>query len=413
MSGDDDFDERWNAAKQGELVPPAGMFDDEPPVEAYDIPANVVPITNKSSPKSSALDANVTNMAESVDRALKAAYAREVRRNNGQKLLGAACGLTRIDKAIDGWQRKRVHVIGGRSGMGKSMVALNAGIGLAKQGEPVAYMSIEMPTTEQAMRALFAEGRVETWRWKEGKMREQDWNALYVASEALKPLPWLFDETSSMTVEQVRAKCEYMKRRFMEELNRELHTVIIDHVLLLKGTNERQPRREQVIHITRSIKGIANDLDLCIMELTQLNRSMEARSVKDKKPQISDLKESGSSEEDADVIMLLYRADYYEKDKSQWTNELEVNLPKIRGGEAAYAKLRFDGARQRIENLAGDDDPDDTPEAQKASREKVPMPTSEERPRAGVDNDDDDGDEVPDVQDVGPTDYLDSLLPRE
>jgi replicative DNA helicase len=395
-----------------EPEPPPGMFDDDVPVDAYKIPpvpANVVPIRR---PDGKGLESGVVGMRDAVDAALKAAYAREVRRNNGQTYLGVPCGLTKLDDAIDGWQRQRTYIIGGRSGMGKTVVGVSVAIGLAKQGEPIAYMSMEMPTTQLAMRALFAEGRVESWRWKEGRMRQpDDWNSLMAACESLKPLPWLFDETSCMTVEQLRAKVEYMQRRFKDTIGKELHSVIIDHVLLLKGTNERQPRREQVVHITKSLKAMANDLNLCVIELTQLSRAMEARSVKDKRPQISDLKESGSSEEDADAVLLLYRSDYYEKDKSQWDRELEVGIPKLRDGEPCVVKLHFDGARQRVDSLAVDSD--ETPEAQAASLQ-TSSPTSKPTRPLAVSNEpgEDDGYEVPDVQDVGPTDYLDSLLPR-
>jgi replicative DNA helicase len=303
----------------------------------------------KAAPAAPTPTATTSDMRGAMVAAFKAVRDRVER---GGELAGAASGFRGVDIALDGWQRGKLYVVGGRSGMGKSVFGLNTAMGLARAGEPVHFMTIEMPTVEQAQRAMFCASHVPSYRWKNGSLRQDDWAALTEAINDLCKLKWLWDESSSVTVEQIRAKVKQSKAT----LGRAPAIVVIDHVLNIKGSNDRQPRREQLLHITQQLKSIAKDEDVCVIALTQLNRALEQRGVKDKRPQISDLKESGSFEEDADAILLLYRADHYERDKAKWTNELEVLMPKVRGGEPSYCKLNFNGACYRLDNLEHGED---------------------------------------------------------
>jgi replicative DNA helicase len=354
----DEFDVAWEAAKAGEIVPPAGMFDDDPPVDAYEslpenLPENVIPIRRESR-KTAAVDTTST-MGDALKAALLEMRARVER---GGKLAGVPTGFSRLDKALDGMQRGKVYVLAGRSGMGKSIVALNLALRVGASGEGVDYVTIEMPTGEQATRAMFCWSGVGSHRWKNSTLRMDDWAQLGAALKTMSAFTWVWDDASSVTIEQLIEQVQRTKARFAEQ-GKTLFLVVVDHVLNIKGSNSRQPRREQVLHITGQLKALAKSEDVCVLALAQLNRALESRGVKDKRPQISDLKESGSFEEDADAIMLLYRRDHYEKDRSQWDNVLEMSLPKIRGGEPAFVKLQFDGNRYRINTLASERDTDD------------------------------------------------------
>lgn len=290
---------------------------------------------------------DVVDMKSSLKEALNNIYDRMGRDGN---LAGATTGYNRIDEALDGWEKGKVYVVGGRSGMGKSIFGLNVGLRMGARGYGVDYVTLEMPVSEQAIRAMFCWSGVDSYRLKTKSLRAQDFSALVEANKQMCKFPWAWNPKSTLNIEGVREHVRRVQKR-MDRKGHELHAVVIDHVLNIKGTNERQPRREQLIHITQQLKSIAKDEGVCVIALTQLNRAMEQRGVKDKRPRISDLKESGSFEEDADAILLLYRQDRYEKDRDKWDHVLEVSMPKIRGGEESYTKLHFDGSKYRISNL--------------------------------------------------------------
>lgn len=297
---------------------------------------------------------DIVDMKASLKDALTGVYARMQRHG---ELDGACTGYTAIDKALDGWSREKVYVIGGRSGIGKSVFGLNVAMRLASRGHGVDFVTLEMPIGEQALRAMFCQSGVESHRLKFGTMRPTDFADMVEANKHMCDWTWAWNPKSTLNIEGVREHVRRVKDHFAAK-GKELHAVVVDHVLNIKGTNQRQPRREQLLHITQQLKSIAKDEAVCMIALTQLNRALEQRGVKDKRPRISDLKESGSFEEDADAILLLYRADRYEKDRSKWNNEMEVAIPKNRGGEDGVGvKLRFDGARYRIDNLEVGDEP--------------------------------------------------------
>jgi len=279
---------------------------------------------------------------------------------NGE-LAGACTGYTKIDNAIDGWQREQVYVVGGRSGIGKSVFGLNVAMRFADRGLGVDFITLEMPIGQQALRAMFCKSGVESHRLKFGTMRPTDFADMVQANRHMCDWTWAWNPKSTLNIEGIREHIQRVKAHFASK-GKELHAVFIDHVLNIKGSNLRQPRREQLIHITQQLKSIAKDEHVCMVALTQLNRSLEQRGVKDKRPRISDLKESGSFEEDSDVVMLLYRADRYEKNRERWNYEFEVSLPKIRGGEDGVCSiLKFDGPRYRIDNNETDTGSDTDP----------------------------------------------------
>jgi replicative DNA helicase len=346
---DDGFDATWEAAKAGEETPPPGLFDDDAPdpVPPPEVLAEVIPIRRGvAEPDTS------SEMKPALTAAFNALDAR-VRRGPG--LAGAACGISKLDDALDGWQCGRLYVLGGRTGMGKSIVGLNVAMGLARNGFGVDFLSLEMPTEEQAMRCLLCAARVPHWRVKRAQMAPEHWSAMTAEVGAMCKWPWVWDDRGGVGVEWIAQHASRTADR-LKARGATLHAVVVDHVQKIKGANERAPRHEQMKWIVDGLKQLAKRDSLCVIALAQINRSTEARGTKDHRPRMADLREAGSVEEEADAVGLLYRDDYYAAEGGERTNVLEVALPKIRGGEPAHVKLRFDGARYRIDNLAADED---------------------------------------------------------
>lgn len=225
---------------------------------------------------------------------------------------------------------------------------------MARNGYGVDYLSLEMPVGELALRCLLSESRVPHYRVKQATVEQRHWSAMASAIGAMCDWPWIWDDRGSVTAEWI---AEHAKRTrdILQAEGRDLHAVIIDHVQKIRGKNERAPFREQMVRTVDTLKQLANHEGLCVIALAQIGRGTEQRNMKDRRPRMADLQEAGAIEQEADAVALLYRADYYAETKADWTNVLEVNLPKIRGGEPRMVKLRFDGPRYRIDNLEGEE----------------------------------------------------------
>ena len=342
-----DFDAKWEAAKRGDPPPPPdGLFDDDAP----DVPPDGVEEFGELLQRERTSQPKADTSAD-MKTALKGALQDvEERAKRKGELAGAKCGLTRLDDTLDGWQRGCLYVVGGRTGMGKSVVGLNVGMGLARNGYGVDFLSLEMPTKQQAMRALLCESGVPHYRIKQGTMRASDWRDMTSAMDRMCKWPWLWDDRGGVTVEWI-VEHVTMAREKIRAKGGELHSVVIDHVQKIRGSEPRAPRHEQMKWIVDGLKQLAKREDVCVIALAQINRNTEERTAKDRRPRMANLREAGAVEEEADAVALLYREDYYTPDKDNWTNVLEVNLPKVRGGEPGLVKLRFDGARTRIDNL--------------------------------------------------------------
>lgn len=321
--------------------------------EPGDIPTDYDTIAQIDAPGESAEakpDSHITEMSDLVKGSASILIARGQRPKGS--LEGFSCGFKQIDKALDGLQRGNMYGCGGRPGMGKSIVALQMSLNVASTGVGVYYISLEMPSLEHGRRVLFNRSGVQSWRWKEGEMRPDDWRAVTACVPDAAKLPIIWDDSTSQTIEQIHSKIKMVKGMFTAK-GGELGLVVIDHTLLVQGSVSGD-RRSKFAHVTKEIKNIAKDEMVAILALSQLNRQLEARTVKDKRPQMSDFKETGTWEEDADAMMLLYREDYYEKDPKKWNHELEINIPKIRGGQKAWTKLYFDGDCQRVLPMTGE-----------------------------------------------------------
>jgi replicative DNA helicase len=340
-----EFDATWEAAKRGEDPPPPdGFFDDGP-----DVPPPWL------APASASVGTIVQGTALEMKPALRSALkAIEERAKLKGALGGAECGLKRLDYALDGWQRGRLHVIGGRTGMGKSVVGLNIAMGLAERGNGVDFLSLEMPTEEQALRALLCRSRVKHDRIKNNKVLKPHWSRLTVAINDMCTWPWVWDDKGGVTVEWIAQHTEQTREK-LQARGADLHSVVIDHIQKIRGSEPRAPRHEQMKWIVDGLKQLAKRQGLCVSALAQISRATEERTIKDHRPRMANLREAGAVEEEADAVALLYREDYYADANAPRTNVLEINLPKLRGGQPTLVRLRFDGQRYRVDNLEEDE----------------------------------------------------------
>ena len=272
---------------------------------------------------------------------------------SGETRRGASLGVRSLDHASGGMVRGRVYVLAARSGMGKTSMAAQIAMIQSLAGLPVLYFSLEMKREEISNRVLFCHSGVARNKLRappnsSGFLNASDWSMLAASCGKLKRVPMLIDDAVGLTVQQIRAKVLQAQAYFARD-GKKLHTVVIDHALKMRGSNPRQIRREQIIEITGGIKDLAKDLDVAVLELTQMNRSSESRQTKDHRPRIADLKESGSFEEDADQVWFLYRPDKYEPDTSKHDHSAEFILAKVRDdGQEGIVRLHFDGPAGRF-----------------------------------------------------------------
>lgn len=247
---------------------------------------------------------------------------------------GLLTGFKNYDSLTLGLQREELLILAARPSMGKSAFAMNLALNVAKknnQGKAgVAIFSLEMSAEQLVGRMLSAESSVDNNKIKGGNLTAQDWRCFEAATETLSKLNIFFDDSAQVTVAEIRAKC----RKLALEGNLDL--VLIDYLQLIKGDAEaRGNRQEEVARISRSLKQMARELHVPVVALSQLSREVEKRE--EKIPVMADLRESGSIEQDADIVMFLYRDDYYRREKSERQGEAELIIAKNRQGVAGVS----------------------------------------------------------------------------
>lgn len=253
---------------------------------------------------------------------------------------GAATGFAELDELTLGWRPGRFVVIGGGTSVGKSSLALQSAIASAKAGHLTGVFSLEMDEDELTDRALAVLSGVDGQRMQTGFLLESDYKRLAHAAEELAALPLFFDDTPGITPSELRRRVRAHSRR----LRKPVGVVILDYVQLAKGDGRHESRQLEVSDISRSLKRLANpaELNCCVIALAQFNRQVDGRT--DRRPRLSDLRESGSLEQDADTVALLWRPHEEQEDVEQSpTRLIRVDVRKNRGGRTAYFDLRFNG----------------------------------------------------------------------
>lgn len=272
-------------------------------------------------------------------------------RDSPAGITGVPTGLADLDEKTSGLQPSDMIVLAARPGMGKTSLALNIAETVAVEaGLPVAVFSMEMPGTQLATRFLSSVGRIDQHKIRTGKLNDEEWQRLTYALGKLHEAPIYIDETPGLNPTDLRARC----RRLHRQCGR-LGLIVIDYLQLMTSLKESDNRSAELSEISRSVKSLAKELNVPIIALSQLNRSLEQRP--NKRPVASDLRESGAIEQDADIIMFIYRDDYYNKDSKE-PNVAEVIIGKQRNGPTGTVKLFFQKNQTRFENLAmgsGDD----------------------------------------------------------
>ena len=266
--------------------------------------------------------------------------------NKPEGLSGITSGFTEIDNRTSGFQKADMVVVAGRPSMGKTTYAMNlVENALIATKRPCIVFSMEMPSESIVMRMLSSIGKIDQTRIRSGKLIEDDWPRLSSAVNILKDLPLYIDDTPALTPQDMRARC----RKVYRENDNDIGLVMVDYMQLMQVTGASEGRSQEISEISRSMKAIAKEFSCPIIALSQLNRSLEQRP--NKRPVMSDLRESGAIEQDADIIAFIYRDEVYNEDTPD-KGIAEIITGKHRNGPIGTDRLAFVGKYTRFENLA-------------------------------------------------------------
>ena len=265
--------------------------------------------------------------------------------NQKGTLSGIATGFTDLDYKTSGLHNSDLVIVAARPAMGKSAFAINMATNIAVQSNiPVIIFNLEMSKEQVANRIICSEAMVDSNKIRTGKIEDNDWIKLANASGRLAEAPIYIDDTPGISITEIRAKCRKMK------IEKNIGLVVIDYLQLVQGSGKRNSSREQEIsEISRSLKILAKEIDVPVIALSQLSRAAEQRQ-NDHRPMLSDLRESGAIEQDADIVMFLYRDDYY-NENSEKKNVAEVILAKHRGGSTGTVELAWMGNYTKFASL--------------------------------------------------------------
>lgn len=262
--------------------------------------------------------------------------------NHPHEIAGVPSGLVDLDKILNGFQKSDMIILAARPSMGKTALALNIARNAAKRGKVVAIFSLEMSKVQLGNRLLSTWSGVNSQYINTGNLTEENMRTLVEALGELSELKLYIDDTAGIGLMELRSKIRRLKHEHG------LDMVIVDYLQLMQG-GRQENRQQEISEISRGIKALARELEVPIIALSQLSRSVELRA--EKKPQLSDLRESGSLEQDADIVMFLYRDEYYNRDEASNENIAEVIIAKNRNGPTTSIRLQFDKNVMRFSDL--------------------------------------------------------------
>jgi replicative DNA helicase len=297
-------------------------------------------------------EGNVSSNSEKVDKLLKEAIKMiEDLKGHEDGLTGIPSGFSALDRLTSGWQRSDLVILAARPGMGKTAFVLSMARNAAVMGNhAVAIFSLEMSSIQLVNRLISGETNLESEKLKKGNLREDEWIQLNKMVGKLSEAPIFIDDTPALSIFELRAKCRKLKTQHNIEL------VIIDYLQLMRGDDNRSNgnREQEISYISRSLKALAKELNIPVIALSQLSRAVETRGG-DKRPMLSDLRESGSIEQDADMVAFIYRPEYYQiTEDSEGNSTLgtaEIIVAKHRNGATDSVRLKFVGKFAKFENL--------------------------------------------------------------
>jgi replicative DNA helicase len=310
------------------------------------------------------------DFAESLRRTVESAERAQAR---GGRISGVATGFADMDSLLGGLQPSDLIIIAGRPGMGKTSLATNIAFHAARayaqdtadgvevpRGAPILFFSLEMAAQQLSARILSEQTEIEMWKIRNGKFSESEWETFVLKMQDLSTLPLYIDDTGGISIAQIAARARRMKRE------KNIGVVIIDHIQLVAPARRVENRVQEITEISKNLKVLAKELDVPVIALSQLSRGVDSRD--DKRPVLSDLRESGSIEQDADVVMFVYREAYYLKTKkpseddpefTKWSEKMErvnhladVLVEKHRHGATSRIELFFDDRFTRFKDLS-------------------------------------------------------------
>jgi replicative DNA helicase len=264
----------------------------------------------------------------------------EIAREADGKLRGIPSGFVELDRITNGFQRSDLIILASRPGMGKTALALTLARNMAvDHKKPVAVFSLEMSSVQLVTRLISAETQLNSDKLRKGDLQDFEWQQLNAKIRPLEDAKIFIDDTPALTIFELRAKCRRLKAQ------NDIQMVFVDYLQLMVGQHDNKGNREQEIsHISRSLKALAKELDIPVMALSQLSRAVETRAG-DKKPILSDLRESGAIEQDADIVLFIYRPEYYGITEDENQNPLAglatLSIAKHRNGATGDIQLRF------------------------------------------------------------------------
>ena len=268
----------------------------------------------------------------------------------GERITGLPSGFTELDDKTAGMHPGDLIIVAGRPGMGKTAFALNVATNAVLQKKvSVAVFSLEMPKEQLVRRMLCSEARVDGSRLRSGQLWREDWPKLARAAGALSELPVYIDDTPGITMTELRAKSRRLKTQ------EDLSLIVVDYLQLMRSGSKNDSREQEISEISRSLKNLAKELGIPVIALSQLNRGVESRAAKDKRPQLSDLRESGAIEQDADTILFIYRDEVYNRDAGDNRNRAEIIIGKQRAGPTGIVHCAYFNEYTRFDNLARDE----------------------------------------------------------
>lgn len=280
----------------------------------------------------------------------------------GDKITGLPTGFERLDAMTAGLKAGELIIVAGRPGMGKTALAINIAVHASKTKKaPVVIFSLEMAKEELARRLLCSEAKVDGSRLRTGQLSREDWTRLASAAGPLTQHPIFIDDTPALTLMQLRSKARRLKAEHG------LSMVVVDYLQLMRSGTRTDSREQEISEISRSLKALSKELSLPVIALSQLNRSVENRAGKDKRPQLADLRESGAIEQDADVILFVYREELYAKDeqeRKEFRGKAEIIIGKQRAGPTGIVRCKFLHEYTRFE---------DTPDERYSEEEGQPQ----------------------------------------
>ncbi|MBF0165968.1 MAG: replicative DNA helicase, partial [Magnetococcales bacterium] len=254
-------------------------------------------------------------------------------------------GFTDLDRLLSGLQKSDLLILAGRPAMGKTTLVMNMAANAAMDhNAPVAVFSLEMSKEQLATRLLASTARVDAQGLRTGRVRDEDYNKLVHAAQSLSQAPIYIDDSPALSILSLRAKARRLKRE------KGIQLLVVDYLQLMQADGDQENRVQEISQISRGLKGIAKELDIPVLALSQLSRKVEERP--NKKPILSDLRESGSIEQDADIVLFVHREEVYKENDPSLAGLAEVIVAKQRNGPTGTIRLSFQKQYTRFENHA-------------------------------------------------------------